>query len=113
MSYRIAFLKKCRGSAGLLRSHCSCDDMFFDCLKASGDEKALAVGNLFFNVFRLECAEAVQEKICVNHTSPPSVARLLIDPLTGHVETKGRCVEWAEVKEALPQYRFREHRRKF
>lgn len=37
--------------------YCDCDDRFYSCLKEAGDEKANAVGNLFFNMIGVQCIQ--------------------------------------------------------
>lgn len=39
------------------KSHCACDQMFYNCLKAVNSSKADAVGDVFFNVLGIQCVE--------------------------------------------------------
>ena len=39
------------------KSHCYCDDKFYNCLKNLDNTKASAVGDLFFNKFSIKCIE--------------------------------------------------------
>ena len=39
------------------KSHCECDQMFYNCLKAVNSSKADAVGDVFFNVLGIQCVE--------------------------------------------------------
>ena len=39
------------------KSHCDCDEAFYNCLKAVNSSKADAVGDVFFNVLGIQCVE--------------------------------------------------------
>jgi len=39
------------------KSHCDCDEAFYNCLKAANTSKADAVGDVFFNVLGIQCVE--------------------------------------------------------
>jgi hypothetical protein len=115
------------------KSHCSCDDKFYECLKATGDEKSVAVGNFFFNVLSLQCATDVKQRYCIKYasTSPPQQdtqvpeKRLMWGRLSQTLglssavaqevdgEEADKCLEWVEDTDAPPRYVFRMPRRKF
>jgi len=41
------------------KSHCDCDERFFNCLREVQSNKADAVGKLFFNFLKIQCMEKV------------------------------------------------------
>merc|ERR1712227_235227 len=42
------------------KSHCQCDEIFYDCLKAANSEIADNIGKLFFNVIEMECIQSAE-----------------------------------------------------
>ena len=46
------------------KSHCDCDQMFYNCLKAVNSSKADAVGDVFFNVLGIQCVEQRLSRGC-------------------------------------------------
>ena len=47
------------------KSHCSCDTIFYDCLKTVNSSESRAVGHFFFNVIGVECVEERLSRQCV------------------------------------------------
>lgn len=43
------------------RSHCVCDDMLLQCLKATRHPTANIMGNIYFNLLRVPCVEDVED----------------------------------------------------
>ncbi|KAJ1530810.1 hypothetical protein ONE63_005658 [Megalurothrips usitatus] len=43
------------------KSHCVCDDMLLQCLKASNHSTANIMGNIYFNLLRVPCVEDVED----------------------------------------------------
>ncbi|XP_023938862.2 uncharacterized protein LOC112046471 [Bicyclus anynana] len=39
------------------KSHCTCDDMLFDCLKATNTSAAQLMGHIYFNIVQVPCLE--------------------------------------------------------
>ncbi|CAH0715234.1 unnamed protein product, partial [Brenthis ino] len=39
------------------KSHCTCDDMLFDCLKATNTSAAHLMGHIYFNIVQVPCLE--------------------------------------------------------
>ncbi|XP_046396078.1 uncharacterized protein LOC124163305 [Ischnura elegans] len=37
------------------KSHCECDEMFYKCLKRTGNQNAMIIGNFYFNLLRVPC----------------------------------------------------------
>ena len=50
------------------KSHCDCDEMFYDCLKKVNSSKADAVGDVFFNVLGIQCVEERLGQSCYKNT---------------------------------------------
>merc|ERR1712107_228351 len=109
------------------KSHCSCDDLFYQCLKRitlDEDEEArdLAnnIGRVYFNIFRLECAEADYPKKCTkttqalpgskSHEVLPSVPQKRFFFESNQREAKDWedvCTEWVVDTSAMPNLKFR------
>jgi len=112
------------------KSHCSCDDLFYQCLKRishnnkDNGAKDLAnnIGRVYFNIFRLECAEAHYPKVCTKSTQafPGSRSHDLIpqnpdkrlffrdDESQGNVKDWDQvCTEWIVDTSAVPDLTFR------
>ena len=51
------------------KSHCDCDEIFYDCLKQVNSSKADAVGDVFFNVLGIKCIEERLGKSCNKNTN--------------------------------------------
>ena len=94
----------------LFRSHCACDDLFYQCLKrishTNKDNAAVDlannIGRVYFNIFRLECAEANYPKVCTKSTQalPGSVSHDLVPQLPEKrlfFRSKERVKDWDEV----------------
>jgi len=47
------------------KSHCSCDTIFYDCLKTVNSSESRAVGHFFFNIIGVECVEERLSRQCV------------------------------------------------
>ncbi|KAG8231738.1 hypothetical protein J437_LFUL012016 [Ladona fulva] len=39
------------------KSHCECDEMFYNCLKRTSHPNALMIGNFYFNLLRVPCID--------------------------------------------------------
>jgi secretory phospholipase A2 len=39
------------------KSHCTCDDQFFSCLKATNTSAAQVMGSIYFNIVQVPCIE--------------------------------------------------------
>ncbi|XP_073956595.1 phospholipase A2-like, partial [Choristoneura fumiferana] len=39
------------------KSHCTCDDMLFDCLKSTNTSAAQVMGHIYFNIVQVPCLE--------------------------------------------------------
>lgn len=39
------------------KSHCTCDDIFFNCLKKQSSLQAQWMGNIYFNIAQIPCIE--------------------------------------------------------
>ena len=98
------------------RSHCACDDIFYNCLKnivvnkpqSTVAELAKNVGIMFFNILRLNCIEPVYPKICVESTIYYQISRLLgwnnkkrTKTNESSLEQEG-CNRWEEDHDADP-----------
>lgn len=116
----------------LFRSHCECDDLFFQCLKKSREDKAHAIGNVFFNVLGLQCAEPIYPKVCLSRESGsldevqrnaevqgsnsnlPLEKRFLLNWFqTPQERHQPRCLKWVDDPDGPLQFRFRSPRRQF
>lgn len=54
------------------RSHCSCELEFFRCLKAVKDPLATTIGQLYFNVLKMECLNTVSNSNPASSPAPRS-----------------------------------------
>jgi len=109
------------------KSHCLCDELFFRCLRHADDEKASAIGNIFFNVLSLQCAQDVQPMKCVRWArGPAGIVRSRPQKrffLNFFGSKRGensngrndddRCLQWEEDPSAKPAFVFRMPARKF
>lgn len=114
------------------KSHCECDDLFFQCLKKSREDKAHAIGNVFFNVLGLQCAEPIYPKVCLSRESGsldevqrnaevqgsnsnlPLEKRFLLNWFqTPQERHQPRCLKWVDDPDGPLQFRFRSPRRQF
>ena len=97
------------------RSHCACDDIFYNCLKnivinkprSKVSKLAKNVGAMFFNILRLDCMEPVYPKICVDSTMYYKISRLLgwnkISPSRDESSMPEEgCNRWEEDHDADP-----------
>lgn len=66
-------LKPFRGDYGIYnmafytKSHCDCDADFYKCLREVRSKSADVLGNLYFNVMRLQCIRPERSKICIQN----------------------------------------------
>jgi len=109
------------------KSHCSCDDLFYQCLKRishtnqdnGAQDLANNIGRVYFNIFRLECAEAHYPKVCTQKTQafPGSSSHDLVpqDPEKRFFFRDSQsvkdwdevCTEWIVDTSAVPDLTFR------
>ena len=99
----------------IFRSHCACDDIFYNCLKSivvnqpktKVSKLANNVGALFFNILRLDCIEPVYPKVCVESTVYYKVSRILgwnkvSPPGNDDANKEEGCHRWEEDHDADP-----------
>ena len=97
------------------RSHCACDDLFYNCLKSiiinqpqsKISKLASHVGAMFFNILRLDCIEPVYPKVCVEATMYYKISRLLGWQKTSPSREESSkpeegCSRWEEDQDADP-----------
>ena len=121
----------------IFRSHCACDDLLYNCLKILAQNQnqhdrtfesldtasiAKSIGNVFFNVLSLECAEPKYRKICYNSTrNLPRRGKLFFNFLSfsssidnvKENEENIQCHHWTLDKSFPPNFVFRKPNRVF
>ncbi|KAK6626308.1 hypothetical protein RUM43_006619 [Polyplax serrata] len=50
------------------KTHCDCDDIFYDCLKALHTTRANILGDIYFNVARFMCVEDIPPELVTTST---------------------------------------------
>ncbi|KAF8766348.1 Acidic phospholipase A2 PA4 like protein [Argiope bruennichi] len=50
------------------KSHCDCDKEFYSCLKASRNKVADVVGNLYFNIMKIQCIKEHRPFVCTENS---------------------------------------------
>ena len=86
------------------KSHCFCDEKFYNCLKNADNEKAKAVGDFFFNVIGVKCIEERVRRHCVqrsfNSSQPtrmgPEGKSVLNLGISFEVQNQSNCLKWQE-----------------
>ena len=58
------------------KSHCDCDEIFYNCLKRVNSSKADTFGDVFFNVLGIKCIEERLGKSCYKNTDVKTCAVL-------------------------------------
>ena len=126
-----------RAHTFIFRSHCACDDLLYNCLKSLAEKQnqhdrtfesldtasiAKSIGNVFFNVLSLECAEPKYRKICYNSTRKlPRRGKLFFNFLSfssnidnvKENEENIQCHHWTLDKSFPPNFVFRKPNRVF
>ena len=118
------------------RSHCACDELLFRCLKGLTEKNqnkksrifhgydadtasiASSIGNVYFNVLGIECAEPKYKKVCVNSTKIPEKKNGKTIKLFFAWSSKNnteviQCNQWRLDKSSTPRYVFRKPNRSF
>ena len=49
----------------IFRSHCDCDQDFLKCLKAANNSVAMMLGNIYFNVLKVQCIKEEKPLVCI------------------------------------------------
>ncbi|XP_071442693.1 uncharacterized protein [Hetaerina americana] len=49
------------------KSHCNCDEMFYNCLKRIGNQNSMIIGNFYFNLLRIPCVDGVPGNVNSKH----------------------------------------------
>ncbi|KAK6190840.1 hypothetical protein SNE40_002617 [Patella caerulea] len=47
------------------KSHCDCDNTFYNCLKATTEKAGSEVGYLFFNILEMQCFTVIDAETCL------------------------------------------------
>ncbi|XP_051164811.1 phospholipase A2-like [Leptopilina boulardi] len=84
------------GNIGLfVRSHCTCDEEFHDCLKKARSPISLSIGKTYFNVLRPQCFKEDHPASCkLNELSLSGVRCLEYE----EDKTKDRIWQWRDAK---------------
>lgn len=86
------------------KSHCYCDEKFYNCLKNQENKKAKAVGDFFFNVISVKCIEERVRRHCVqrslNSSQPsrlvPEAKHFLNLGISFGVKNQTNCLKWED-----------------
>jgi len=108
------------------KSHCACDDLLYNCLKRLASEKqqfgpdtasiASSIGNVYFNVIGIECAEPKYQKTCLNYTTVRNrQAKLFFNQSKKKSKSEDiiKCQKWKLDKSVTPAFSFRKPNRVF
>lgn len=88
------------------KSHCACDQQFYDCLKKVNNSKSNSVGNIFFNVIGVKCVEKRVRRRCVQYensdielkregkTLTEASEKVFNIGVSAGIQNKSQCLVW-------------------